>query len=165
MFEHGGVSAPGGRDKQVHVATSVEIARPAEVIWPYLVNWEGLARWMSEARDFEVVGGQREGVGTEAMATISMFGFTTRDRVRVSRWDPPSILEIEHLGKVKGTGYMELSPTERGTRLFWRESLRPPLGKLGRMAFRLFRRGFANRFGYDLGLLRDLVERETSGGG
>lgn len=164
MFEHGGVSAPGGRDRQIHLTMSVEIPRPAEVVWPYLVDWERLGRWMSEARDFEVTGDRREGVGTEATATITMLGVTTRDRVRVSRWEPPAILEIQHLGRVRGTGYMELSPTDRGCRLFWRESLLPPFGRLGRLAFRFFRRAFANRFSYDLQLLRDLIERETSGG-
>lgn len=158
----GGLTAPaGGNDRQVHMTMAVDIGRAPEVVWPYLVDWEGLARWMSEARNFQVISAQREGVGVEAMATISMFGFTTRDRVRVSRWDPPSILEIEHLGRVRGTGYMELSPTDEGSRLFWRESLLPPFGRAGRIAFRLFRRGFVNRFRYDLDLLKKLVERET----
>jgi hypothetical protein len=140
----------------------VEIDAVAEDIWPYLVDWENLDRWMREAGDFRLTGGLREGVGVEAEATVRIAGLATRDRIRVIRWEPPSILEIEHLGWVRGFGYLELSPLQpRGTHVFWREQLIPPWGLLGRLGMRLFRRRMGRTFGQDLVTLRDIVEEEV----
>lgn len=143
----------------IHLTMEIEIDRPPHAVWPYLVDWERLDRWMLEARDFRVVGDRREGVGVESEATIRIAGISTRDRIRVSRWEPPAVLEIEHLGWVKGRGYMELGPTEAGTRLFWRETLRPPWGMLGAIGIRLFRRSMRRTFERDLRVLKALVER------
>ncbi|HEX9824516.1 MAG TPA: SRPBCC family protein [Actinomycetota bacterium] len=149
-----------GRPKdQSHLTMSVDIDRPPEEVWPYLVDWERLDRWMLEARDFRVIGEQREGVGVVSEATIRLAGISTRDRVRVSRWEPPAVLEIEHLGWVKGRGYMELGPTEAGTHVFWRETLRPPWGILGAIGMRLVRRVMRRTFERDLRVLKDLVEK------
>ena len=144
----------------IHIVTSVDIHRPADVVWPYLVDWERLDRWMREARDFTVVSDRREGIGVEAEATVAIAGITTRDRIRVTGWDPPTVLEIAHLGWVKGQGYIELSPTDEGTRVFWRESLQPPWGILGGIGMRAMAPTMRRIFQRDLDLLRDLVQRE-----
>jgi uncharacterized membrane protein len=150
-----------GQGTGTDITVGITIRRPADRIWPYLVDWERLPRWMAEASDVQVVGDRREGVGVEAEATVRIAGITTRDRVRVVTWRPPSILEIAHLGWVKGAGYMELSPTEEGAHLFWRETLVPPWGVLGRIGMRLVRRAMRRTFERDLRLLRELVESET----
>ena len=94
---------------------------------------------MLEASEFKVIGEQREGVGVEADATIRIAGFKSRDRIRVSGWEPPRLLRIEHLGWVKGTGVLILSPTKEGTHLHWTESLIPPLGIAGQLGLWLLR--------------------------
>jgi uncharacterized protein YndB with AHSA1/START domain len=142
----------------ITITMSVEIRRPAEAVWPHLVDWEALPRWMREMRSVRVIGPQREGVGVEAVAAVRIGGITTRDPIRVTRWEPPSILEIAHLGWVRGSGYMELSPTEAGTRLFWRETLVPPLGLAGRLGLLLYRPLLARTFRRDLAILRSLIE-------
>ena len=142
----------------LHITTTIDIRESAEAVWPWLVDWEGLPRWMREMRQVRVVGDRREGVGVEAVATIRIGGITTVDPVVVTGWDPPALLEIEHHGWVKGIGTMELSPTEDGTRLFWRESLVPPWGIVGRLGFRLYRPMLARTFARDAERLRDLVE-------
>lgn len=149
----------GGR--KVDLAMSIRIARDPALVWPYLVDWEHLDRWMLEARDFRVIGSQREGIGVEAETTVRIAGISTRDRIRISRWEPPWVLEMEHLGWVKGTGYMELLPDDRGTKLFWRESLVPPWGWLGAIGMRLMAPFMRRIFQRDLRELRDLVERGT----
>ena len=138
--------------------STIDISRRPEAVWPYLVDWEHLDRWMKEARGFKVIGAQREGVGVEAEATIRIAGITTRDRVRVTVWQPPVALEIEHLGWVRGTGYMELSPTDEGCHMFWREELIPPLGPLGVSGMRLIAPIMRQVFRRDLRLLKKLVE-------
>lgn len=155
-----GLRIPGG-GKQVHFIMSIDIDHPPEVIWPYLVDWENLDRWMLEGGGFRVLGDRREGVGVEAEATIRIAGITTTDRVRVSRWEPPAILEVEHLGWVRGTGYMELGNTENGSQLFWRETLIPPLGLLGRFGLWALSRPMRRAFRRDLEVLKDLVETST----
>jgi uncharacterized protein YndB with AHSA1/START domain len=140
------------------IVTSIRIRRPVETVWPYLVDWERLDRWMREARGFRVISAAREGVGVEAEARIRIAGITTRDRVRVIRWEPPRILEIAHLGWVKGTGFMELSPTDRGCSLFWRERLVPPWGPAGLLGMRIVRPMMRRIFQGDLEELRRLVE-------
>lgn len=150
-----------GRSKTVSIVSTTQIRRRPLAVWPYLVDWERLDRWMQEARDFRVMGAQREGVGTEAEATVRIAGITTRDRIRVSRWEPPYVLELEHLGWVTGRGYMELTPGEAGTDVFWREELDPPWGILGRIGMRLMRPVMRRTFRRDLRLLKDLVEEET----
>jgi uncharacterized protein YndB with AHSA1/START domain len=144
--------------RAVSIISTIDIHRPVEAVWPYLVDWEHLDRWMKEARDFEVIGEQREGVGVEAEATIRIAGITTRDRIRVSHWQPPVALEIQHLGWVKGSGYMELSPTDEGCNVFWREELFAPLGPLGRSGLRLVAPFMRRVFRRDLRLLKSLAE-------
>jgi hypothetical protein len=142
----------------ITITMSVDIGRGADAVWPHLVEWEALPRWMTEMRDVRVLSTHREGIGVEAAATVRVGGVSTRDRIRVTRWEPPAILEIAHLGWVRGTGYMELSPTEGGTRLFWREALVPPWGVVGRLGLLLYRPLLRRTFRRDLALLRSLAE-------
>jgi uncharacterized protein YndB with AHSA1/START domain len=144
----------------ITITSTIDIARSPETVWPYLVDWEGLARWMHEAREFRVIGEQREGVGVEAEATVRIAGITTHDRIRVSLWQPPIALEITHLGWVKGTGYMELSPIEHGCNVFWREELYAPWGPIGRFGLKLLSRYMRRVFQHDLRLLKSLVEQQ-----
>jgi hypothetical protein len=116
---------------------------------------------MLEARGFRLTGAQREGVGVQAEATVRIAGITTHDPIRITQWEPPRILEMDHLGWVKGTGYMELSPEDAGTTLFWRERLVPPWGWLGAVGMRLVAPIMRRIFQRDLRVLRELVEAET----
>lgn len=149
-----------GSTRTVYITVGIDIDRPPEAIWPYLVDWENLPRWMQEAHDIKVVGGLREGVGVEARAAIRIAGITSKDHIRVTRWEPPVVLEMAHLGWVKGAGYMELSPLDRGTHVFWREELVPPWGILGAIGLRLLAPVLRRTFARDLRLLRDVAESE-----
>jgi uncharacterized membrane protein len=144
----------------VYITVGIDIDSPPDAVWPHLVDWENLPTWMREARDVRVVGALREGVGVEAEAQVRIAGLRSRDRVRVTRWEPPAILELAHLGWVKGSGYMELSPLDRGTHVFWREELVPPWGILGAIGLRLLAPLMRRIFARDLRLLRDVVESE-----
>jgi uncharacterized membrane protein len=149
----------------VELEMSVVIRAPAEVVWTYLVDWENLDRWMTEARGFKVTSPHRKGVGVTAQATISIAGITTTDPVRVSRWEPPFVLEIEHLGWVSGFGLMRCVPEWSGTRVLWKETLNPPLGILGAAGLRVFKPIMRRVFEKDLALLKRLVESESNADG
>jgi uncharacterized membrane protein len=149
-----------GWTRTLYITSTIDIDAPPEAIWPHLVDWERLPSWMREAHDVKVVGGRREGVGVQAEAVVRIAGLATRDRIRVTRWEPPVILELAHLGWVKGSGYMELSPLERGTHVFWREELVPPWGILGAIGLRMLAPVMRRIFARDLRLLREVVESE-----
>ena len=139
---------------------------PPEVVWELITDWEHQGDWMLEASAFEVIGEQREGVGVEAKATVRIGPFRTRDRVRVSMWEPPRILVIEHLGWVKGAGEIQMVPIREGTRMRWRETLFAPklLGPIGRLGLRLIAPRMKAIFQRDLRVLRSLVRLRTSVG-
>jgi uncharacterized membrane protein len=149
----------------VELEMSMGIRAPAEVVWSYLVDWENLDRWMTEAKGFKVTSEHRRGVGVTAQATITIAGITTTDPVRVTRWEAPSVLEIEHLGWVKGFGLMQCVPEWSGTRMLWKETLNPPLGVLGAVGIRVFKPMMRRVFKKDLALLKTLVENESNADG
>ena len=139
---------------------------PAEIVWSLITDWEHQDDWMLEASDFEVVGEQREGVGVESRATVRIAGIRTRDTVRVSMWEPPRILVIDHLGWVEGSGEIQLQPVAEGTRMRWRETLFPPpkLGPFGRLGLRLMTPVMQRIFRRDLRVLRSLVRTRAADG-
>jgi uncharacterized protein YndB with AHSA1/START domain len=147
------------RARPVVVQLSAAMSGPPEIVWEFLTDWEHQDEWMLEATDFVVTTGARVGIGVEAEATIRIAGFTTRDRIRVSRWEPARRLTIEHLGWVQGTGDLRLRPTaDGGTDLRWREELRcPSLGPIGWLGLLALRPVVRRVFARDLRVLRGLV--------
>lgn len=146
--------------REVEISLSIDIDKPPEVVWPYLVDWENLNRWMKEGSSFRVTTAHREGEGVEAEAEIRIGGLKTIDRIRVSRWEPPVLLQIDHLGWVKGVGLIRCFPTASGTHLFWKESLVPPWSIIGATGIRIFKRPMRRTFLRDMKLLKELVETE-----
>jgi carbon monoxide dehydrogenase subunit G len=138
---------------------------PPEVVWAVITDWEHQGDWMLEASKFEVIGDQREGVGVEARATVRIAGIRTRDTVRVSMWEPPRILVIDHMGWVKGAGEIQLQPVSEGTRMRWRETLFPPraLGPVGRLGLRATAPLMKRIFRRDLRVLRGLIRTRSVG--
>jgi uncharacterized membrane protein len=144
--------------KPIEVFTEIFIDAPADAIWPYLVDWENLGDWMEEASDFLVTSPHREGVGVTAEATVKIGGIKTRDAIRVSTWEPPRLLVIEHVSWVKGSGRLSSIQKGGGTQLTWTETLVPPLGLAGALGMRLFKPLMRRIFQRDLETLKRLVE-------
>jgi carbon monoxide dehydrogenase subunit G len=140
----------------ITIDTSGVLSAPPSVVWKLLIDWENQGDWMLEATDFVVLTSQREGVGVEAEATVSIGGLTTRDRVRVSAWEPERRLEIVHDGWVSGRGEFQLTPREDATHVLWREELHPPLGVIGALGLLAFRPVMARIFARDLRILQSL---------
>lgn len=134
---------------------------PPEVVWELITDWEHQDDWMLEASDFEVVSAHREGIGVEAEATISIGGIRTRDRVRITRWEPGRVLGIEHLGWVSGHADMRLVPSNGSTRITWREHFTPPLGIVGALGMTAFKPIMYRIFMRDLRVLAGLVRART----
>lgn len=143
--------------RPVTIALTAEVPAPPEVVWRLITAWERQGEWMLEARDFRVLGEQREGVGVQAEATVSIGGITTHDRIVVTEWEPPRLLGIRHLGWVSGEAELRLDPAgDSGTAVAWQERLHPPLGPLGALGLRLFRPLLRRTFARDLRVLAEL---------
>jgi carbon monoxide dehydrogenase subunit G len=151
-----------GRGWPVVIENDVTLPAPPDVVWDLITDWERQGDWQLEARDFKVVSEQRTGVGVEAEATVKIGGISTRDKVRITGWEPPKRLAIEHKGWVSGRGEMHLTPlgTTR-THLFWKEELSPPLGVLGALGLTGFKPLMARIFARDLRVLSGLVRART----
>lgn len=148
----------------------IEIAEtmpgPPDVVWQIITDWEHQNEWMLEASDFVVLSDQREGVGVLAEATITIGGITTRDKVRVTGWEPGKRLGIEHLGWVSGEGEIHLTPlSEDRTHFFWRETLYPPAGLLGAVGLTAFQPIMTRIFRRDVKILRGLVRARAAATG
>ncbi|MBA3628122.1 MAG: SRPBCC family protein [Actinobacteria bacterium] len=135
---------------------------PPEIVWELITDWEHQDDWMLEASDFAVVSSHREGIGVEAEATISIGGIKTRDRVRITQWEPGQLLGIAHLGWVSGHADMKLLPSNGSTRLVWREHFTPPLGVVGALGMTLFKPIMCRIFMRDVRVLAGLVRARTT---
>ncbi len=135
---------------------------PPEVVWELITDWEHQDDWMLEASDFAVVSSHREGIGVLAEATISIGGIKTRDRVRITQWEPGQVLGIAHLGWVSGHADMRLLPSNGSTRLVWSEHFTPPLGVVGALGLTLFKPIMYRIFMRDVRVLAGLVRARTT---
>jgi hypothetical protein len=169
------VGVTGWSQRPVAIVVAATMPGPPDLVWELITDWERQGDWMLEARDFVVTSAHRVGVGVEAEATVRIARITTRDRVRITGWDPPRRLSLEHVGWVSGTGDLILIPVGASeTTVVWREAfcaprLGPPegavarlgpvgLGRLGLLAFRpLLRRIFRR----DLRMLAELVAQSA----
>ncbi|HVL82024.1 MAG TPA: SRPBCC family protein [Actinomycetota bacterium] len=134
---------------------------PPAIVWELITDWENQGDWMLEASDFRVVSTVREGVGVEAEATVRIAGITTRDRVRVTGWEPGRRLAIEHKGWVSGDAELHLTEAPGGTHVRWVEHLIPPLGPLGWLGLVVVSPLMRRVFDRDLRVLEGLVRART----
>ena len=147
----------------VVVENAMTMPGPPSVVWELITDWENQGDWMLEASDFVVISAEREGIGVEAEATISIGGIKTRDKVRVIGWEPNRRLAIQHFGWVAGTGEIYLTPLgiDR-THLFWREELEPPVGMAGALGMTAFKPLMKRIFKRDLRILAGLVRARAA---
>lgn len=112
----------------------IEIAAPIEKVWAAIADWESQGDWMLQTRVW-VTSDLRSGVGTSISALTgplvkSGFGLGLLDKMVVTKWQPPYLCEVDHVGKViKGSGKFELSENSSqsgGTIFDWSETIKAP---------------------------------------
>jgi carbon monoxide dehydrogenase subunit G len=107
-------------------------------VWELIADWERQASWMPDVAWIRVVGTER-GLGAELEVRTKVFGIPlATDRTRVTVWEPPRRLAIDHVGVVIGVGEWRLEETQAGTLFTWRESFRMPPPVLGDVALSLY---------------------------
>jgi carbon monoxide dehydrogenase subunit G len=113
------------------------LADPARV-WDVLSDWERQATWMPDVAWIRVVGSERR-LGARLQVRTKVFGIPlATDDVRVTAWQPPKRLAVDHVGVVVGVGEWNLEPTEDGTRFTWSEDFRMPPPVLGGLALWIY---------------------------
>ena len=132
----------------------VHINAPPERVWDVIADLPGQKRWMVDLRSIEFTSEQHEGEGAVMNVTSELFGLPlVKDRMRITKWQPPTRFDVEHIGQFTGAGEFILQPVAGGTLFTWREVFKPPLGPLGEIGFALvvgphlrsvFRRSMAN---------------------
>lgn len=133
-------------------------ASPARV-WDVLLDWEGSAEWMVDATTVEVIGDQREGVGTRIRAVTRVAGAPLTDVMVVTRWEKERLIEVRHEGwPIRGVAWFEITPDGGGTRFEWAEELDPPLGPLGELGARLLRPSLERMLRASLSRFRRIAE-------
>jgi uncharacterized protein YndB with AHSA1/START domain len=139
------------------VATHIDA--PPERIWTLLSDWEGSAEWMVDATTVEVLGEQREGVGTRVRAVTKIAGIALTDLMTVTGWEPARRLEVLHEHwPIRGLAWFALLPESGGTRFEWIEDLTPPFGPLGELGGRVLRAPIERVLRKSLMKLRRLAE-------
>src|SRR5439155_26903653 len=109
-----------------------------------------------------VLSPERE-LGARLAVSTKVFGIPlTTDLVRVTGWDPPRSVTVEHEGLVVGSGQWRLDPMPDGrTRFTWVEELRMPPPLLGDLALFLYSPWQRWMLRRSLENLRRLVEPPT----
>ena len=143
---------------RARIEERVAVAVPVETAWAGLTGWEDQTGWML----FTVVtvepGGHRVGERLDAFTRIAGLGF--HDRMEVTRWEPPNLVEVVHLGRVvRGGGTFEVRPAPGGAWLVWGEDLDLPLGPVGALGFAVLRPVFQLMLRWSLRRLAKQLER------
>ena len=121
--------------KLSHLELNIKINRPIESVWNSLVDWRSQSEWMLQTKVW-VTSQNRDGVGTCISAfTGPLYKFYPKfaflgllDTMVVTNWQPPTICDVEHTGKIlKGSGRFKLTAiSENRCRFDWSESIHCP---------------------------------------
>lgn len=115
--------------RPVYMAAAVQVAAPPEQVFALIIDWPRHHEWM-----FMTTARQVGRDGIEAYTGVRPFGFL--DTMTITHWEPPTLLRVEHTGRVvRGRGAIRVRPWAGGSRVVWAEELRPPFGPLGRLAW------------------------------
>jgi hypothetical protein len=119
------------------LALTVEIKQPAKVVWKHLVDWRGQSDWMLQTKVWSELDQDRtvkNGKGVLIFAFTGLFSnlypklkVGVLDTMEVTRWTPPNICEVVHIGRViRGTGKFELKEKKNVTTFYWSEEIIAP---------------------------------------
>jgi carbon monoxide dehydrogenase subunit G len=122
----------------VHFHAQAVLPATRSRVWDLIADWERQASWMPDVAWIRVAGAER-GLGAELEVRTKVFGIPlATDHARVTVWEPPRRLAIDHVGVVIGVGEWRLEETQGGTLFTWWESFRMPPPVLGDVALWLY---------------------------
>ena len=117
------------------LSISLHIDAPRERVWAKIADWNSQGEWMLQTKVW-VTSDISEGIGTSIAAFTGplhrMYPRFKRigllDLMIVTRWEPPMLCEVEHVGAVlKGSGSFTLRESiHGGTHFDWSEVVIAP---------------------------------------
>lgn len=113
--------------KDFRVSVNVQASVPE--VWNKLVDWQSQGDWMALTRvtaSHNGAGDSKVGTTIDAFTGIGKIGIL--DRMRVTKWEPPTFCAVDHYGAIiKGIGEFKLSQLPDGrTRFDWFERIEAP---------------------------------------
>lgn len=142
----------------VRLRERMAIAAPPERLFAAAVDWDLHGKWVLFTKVRAEPGGHRPGERLVADTRVAGIGFS--DPMEVTRWEPPRLIEVRHLGRVvQGTGSFQVEPAPGGAWITWTEELELPLGALGRAGFVLLKPLFRGLLRVSLRRLARLIEQ------
>jgi carbon monoxide dehydrogenase subunit G len=142
----------------VKLQVSAVLPGGPERVWDVVADWRRYPAWMPDVSWVRRISGEA-GVGLELDVRTKVLGvpFVT-DRMRVTAWDPPRRMAIQHEGLVSGPADWRLEPAgEDGTRFLWTEELRMPPPLIGEIGLWLYRPVLRLTFRWSMRNLAKLV--------
>ena len=119
---------------RVHLEERVAIAAPPEAVFEAVADWESQSEWMALTTVTADGGPHRIGERLVSVTKVAGIGFS--DPMEVTRFEPPSRIDVRHLGRVvRGTGTFLVKPAPGGAWFIWAEDVELPLGVAGRLGF------------------------------
>ncbi len=117
----------GGEPEPLDMLAVVDA--PIESTWAAVADVPRQVEWMREMKSVRLDGSSTIGVGTQAEATIRIFGIPMSDPVEIVEFDPPTRYAIRHRGLFAGSGLITLERGADGTTTIvrWKERLAPPV--------------------------------------
>ena len=118
--------------KLSHLSLTVEINKPVETVWKLLVDWQSQSKWMLQTKVWSELDQDKtvkNGKGVLVFAFTGLFPklypklrFGILDTMEVTKWKPPVLCEVVHIGRViRGTGKFELKRKRNRTVFHWQE--------------------------------------------
>ncbi len=134
------------------LTVTVDVDAPVPRVWAALTDWQRQGDWMLGTTVRPTAGaGDQVGDEIEARTGVGKLGFS--DRMRITRWEPPHVCEVLHVGRlVRGPGTFAVRERGTGSTVVWSEQLDLPFGRLGRWGWPVVRP--AARWGLQLSLHR-----------
>ena len=102
----------------------IEISAPIKFVWDYIADIESHVAWMDDAESVVSTSELKNAVDALYVCDTKVGPLKVKDKMRVTKYDPPTNMEIEHIGAVSGSGVFRLQVLSEDSTLFtWEENL------------------------------------------
>ncbi len=107
---------------------SIVINAPINVVWDFIADINTHPSWMKDAVSIKRLNDKDNQIGAKYLCKTTVGPLRTDDLMEVTQYEKPNLIEIHHIGAVKGPGRFELKAIDPSTTKFsWIEELTFPL--------------------------------------